>query len=369
VKPLNTVLLFNVALICGILASQITNLEPFRIKLLFLADTLLAYIMMQVGLKFLIQKKKWKSYLVDYGVASLAAGLPWIFCFLYFLMFGAGSWEENLLLARFAAPTATGVLFAMLISAGLGMTWLFRKVEVLVILDDLDTILFLVPLQFLLSGGESGLIFIACVMVVLVIVGWRYMHKLRLPRGRPWLLCYALAISGIAEWVEMSYGLEVEVLLPSFILGLLLYTPRAQSNEHVHSRPERKGAAMADKSIKLFFMVLVGLLLPQITLNAQTWKDLALHVICITLLMNIGKLAPIFFYKKEASFRERAAIAISMMPRGEMGAGILAIALGHGIKHLMAQVAALSLALNLLLTGLFIWIVMWLLKGKKLASH
>ena len=358
-KPLITIWLFTFALICGIATSQLENLDSCKVWILFLTDALLAYIMMEAGLDFLIHKKKWKSYLKDYGVASLAAGLPWLFCFLYFLKFGSGPWEENLLLARFAAPTATGILFAMLTSAGLGMTWLFRKVEVLVILDDLDTILLLVPIQLLLSGGHIGLVSVAFFMIVLVIVGWRYMHALKLPTSRPWLFFYAIAISAITEWLDICYGLEVEVLLPAFILGLMLYNPKKRSDV-----PEQKPTIILEKAIKLLFMFLVGLLMPKISFDPSTLKVLLLHVLCIILLMNIGKMAPIFFYKKEASFRERAAVAVSMMPRGEMGAGILTIALGHGIKNLMAQAAALSLALNLFLTGFFIWIVLWLLKRK-----
>lgn len=362
-----TIWLFSLALICGITISQLIDLEPYKTPLFFLIDTLLAYIMMEVGLEFLIQKKKWKSYLVDYGVASLAAGLPWIFCFIYFLNFGSRSWEENLLLSRFAAPTATGILFAMLGLAGLGMTWMFRKIEVLVILDDLDTILFLIPLQFLLSGGRWELISVAVGMIILIFLGWRYMHTLKLPASRPWLFFYAIIISSLAEWLDIRYGLEIEVLLPAFILGVVLYNPhdvryKSHMHEHAFIEPEKPRSIIIDRGTKLMFMLLVGTLLPQITFNKYTVGILLVHVFFIALLMNLGKLAPVFFYRKEATFRERMAVAVGMMPRGEMGAGILTIALEHGIKDFMTQAAALSLALNLFLTGFFIWIVLRLLK-------
>lgn len=370
VKSLIAIWLFSFVLICGIALSQMVDLDPFRPFLFFLTDTLLGYIMVEVGLEFWIQKRKWKSYLVDYGIASLSAALPWMFCFLYFLIFGTGSWQENLLLSRFAAPTATGILFAMLGLAGLGMTWLFKKIEVLVIFDDLDTIFFLIPLQFLLSGGHLGLISVAFMMVVLMVIGWRYMHLLKFPTHRAWLFLYALVISTLTSWLDRSYGLEVEVLLPSFVLGLVLYHPQrgkkaSHLHEHAFIEPQSMPSLLTDRSIKLLFMFLVGLLLPKIPIDTETLKNLLLHVVCITLLMNVGKLAPLFFYKKEASFRERVAVAVGMMPRGEMGAGILTIALGHGIKSVMAQAAALSLALNLFLTCFFMWIVMWLLKDKR----
>ena len=260
----------------------------------------------------------------------------------------------------------------MLGLAGLGMTWLFRKVEVLVILDDLDTILFLIPLQFFLSGGNLELIFVAFIMVFLIIIGWRYMHVVKLSARRPWLFCYALIMGAITEWLDISYGLEIEVLLPAFVLGLVLYNPhgerRKSLHEHKFIEPKQKGGMFADRTIKLIFMFLVGLLLPEITFSASTLKSLIFHVIGITILMNVGKLEPLFFYKKEAPLRERVAVAVSMMPRGEVGAGILTIALGHGIKDLMAQVATLSLALNMFMTGFFMWIVMGLLKGKRARS-
>jgi hypothetical protein len=46
-----------------------------------------------------------------------------------------------------------------------------------------------------------------------------------------------------------------------------------------------------------------------------------------------------------------------MWPRGEVGAGVLVIALSYGIAGASLTVAVLSLALNLLLTGVFIVIV------------
>jgi Kef-type K+ transport system membrane component KefB len=366
-KPLITIWFFNLSLICGIIISQLIDLENFKSWIFFITNILLAYIMLEVGLEFLIQKKRWKRYLIDYGVASLAAGLPWMFCFIYFNYFGSTVWQENLLLSRFAAPTATGILFAMLGIAGLGTTWLFKKIEVLVILDDLDTILFLIPIQFLLTGGRIELISVATAMMILVILGWRYMHTLKLPATRPWLFLYAIVLATITGLLEGRFGLQIEVLLPAFILGLLLHNPhgfdrKLHIHEHDFIEPNRFKDALIERTIKLIFMFFVGLLLPKITVHTYTIGILIVHVIIITFLMNFGKLAPIFFYRKEASFRERVAVSVGMMPRGEMGAGIITIALAHGINNTMVQASVLSLAFNLFLTGFFIATVIWLLK-------
>jgi Kef-type K+ transport system membrane component KefB len=89
---------------------------------------------------------------------------------------------------------------------------------------------------------------------------------------------------------------------------------------------------------------------------------LALHVLVVTLLSNLGKMFPSLCYRRQAGPHERLALAVSMWPRGEVGAGILVIALGYGLGGPLLAVALLSLMLNLLLTGVFILIVKALLQ-------
>jgi Kef-type K+ transport system membrane component KefB len=89
----------------------------------------------------------------------------------------------------------------------------------------------------------------------------------------------------------------------------------------------------------------------------MTWSQLVFHVLVITVLSNLGKMFPAFCYRREAHWRERLAVAIGMWPRGEVGAGVLVISLSYGIGGPIVTVAMLSLALNLLLTGVFIYIV------------
>jgi Kef-type K+ transport system membrane component KefB len=84
---------------------------------------------------------------------------------------------------------------------------------------------------------------------------------------------------------------------------------------------------------------------------------IAFHVLAITLLSNLGKMFPVFTYRRQAPFRERLALAVAMFPRGEVGAGVLVISLSYHLTGPMITIAALSLALNLLATGLFILIV------------
>ena len=86
--------------------------------------------------------------------------LSWIFVALYYMFvllpdiyWSSGeAWKENLLLSRFTAPTSAGILFTMLAAAGLKASWVYKKVQVLAIFDDLDTILLMIPLQIMMVG-------------------------------------------------------------------------------------------------------------------------------------------------------------------------------------------------------------------------
>jgi len=95
----------------------------------------------------------------------------------------------------------------------------------------------------------------------------------------------------------------------------------------------------------------------------MSWGTIALHVLMITLISNLGKMFPVFCYRKEVHWRHRLAVAIGMWPRGEVGAGILVLSLSYGIGGPIVTVAMLSLALNLALTGVFILVVKKLIEG------
>ncbi|MFZ0565371.1 MAG: cation:proton antiporter [Chlamydiales bacterium] len=365
--------LFSTFLIVGMFFSQIVDLSEWRSTITFITSVLLAYIMMEVGLEFVIDKKRWKAYIKDYLVAMLAAGLPWLFCFIYYLIFFEGNgWTELLLIARFAAPTSSGILFSMLAAAGLAMTWLFRKVQILAILDDVDTMLLLIPLQFLLGGTLYALLSVVVFIVILVFLAWKFLHRLTLPVGRFWLLLYAIILSFLLRFTSHLIEVELEILLPAFVFGCLLYNPhdpritkaKLYLHEHAYIEPEERPFRIFDRILKAFFMLMVGLLLPKVHFNSFNIWILVAHVLVITFLSNLGKCFPIFCYKKEASLSERIAVCFAMFPRGEVGAGILVLAIEHGIRGYPLTVSVLSLALNLLLTGVFITIVIELVKKK-----
>jgi Kef-type K+ transport system membrane component KefB len=161
---------------------------------------------------------------------------------------------------------------------------------------------------------------------------------------------------------------HLEVLLPAFALGCMLKTPAGQDPhrddmlEGVEEGPETPTEQRVSTIVSACFMVLVGLSMPVIRLEGGVgWGEVGVHVLLVTLLSNAGKMFPLLCYRAEAPVRERLALSIGMWPRGEVGAGVLVIALSYGIAGAALTVAILSLALNLLLTGVFILMVKRLL--------
>jgi len=381
------VLLFSVLLVVGLIISQYLDRLPFdsstaRELVRILTMVMLGFIMVHVGYEFEIDRSRLGSYGFDYLVAATAAGFPWIFCAVYFVFFFNDpsqwgvfdTWTVALLAGRFAAPTSAGVLFSMLAAAGLSGTWYFKKIRTLAIFDDLDTVLLMVPLKMLIVGLRWQLGVIIMIMVIQLWIAWKYLHKIRIPISWPWVIGYATAIAIVSEVIYKAskvfddvVPIHIEVLLPAFVLGCIMARPQGHDPHRDDTRdghqegPENSQEQKVATIISAAFMVLVGLSMPPIVLSSGNWQWIAVHVLVITSLANLGKMFPLFVYRKEAHWRERLAICVGMWPRGEVGAGVLIISLGYGIGGDMVTVAALSLALNLLLTGVFIVIVKRLL--------
>jgi len=328
----------------------------------------LSFIMIYVGYEFEIDKSNPKKYAWDYIVSATAAAFPWMFCAAYFIwMLDMNSWNDALLLTHFSSPTSAGVLFSMLTSAGLASTWVFRKIRILAIFDDLNIILLLVPLKIMMVGLKWELIVVILVLVFLLCLAWRFLHLLRLPISWPWAIFYALVITGLCETLDLSSRFihdavpaYIEVLFLAFVLGCMLERPPGQ-NPHTDDKrighlegPEDSHTQLVLAIVVSIFMIMVGLSMPPILADGILWSVLAGHVILVTLISNLGKMFPLLCYRKEASLRERLAVSIGMFPRGEMGAGVLVISMGYGLSGMPLTVAVFSLTLNLLLTGLFV---------------
>lgn len=379
------IFLFSFFLVVGLIASQfLPSLVGENYSLVkTVSNTLLyvclAFIMINVGREFEVDKTRWKSYTEDYFIAMATAAFPWIFVALYYMFvllpdiyWASGeAWKENLLLSRFAAPTSAGILFTMLAAAGLKSSWVYKKVQVLAIFDDLDTILLMIPLQIMMVGLRWQLGVIVLIVMVLLIIGWKKMGSYDMRQDWKAILLYAVVTFGITQAVYLVskhfYGedasIHIEVLLPAFILGMVM------KHKHIDTQIENN----VSTAISFLFMFLVGVSMPVffgIDFSSQSadattitgsqpmmsWPVIAAHVVIVSLLSNVGKLFPLFFYRDRRK-RERLALSIGMFTRGEVGAGIIFIALGYNLGGPALMISVLTLVFNLILTGIFVvWV-------------
>ena len=382
------VFLFSLFLVLGLVLSQclpvwlgeaFLTAEKVAKTLMFVC---LAFIMINVGREFELDKTKWRSYAADYFIAMATAAVPWIMVAFYYMfllpadLFGNwDAWKENLLLSRFAAPTSAGILFTMLAAAGLRREWIYKKTQVLAIFDDLDTILLMIPLQILMIGLKWQMFAIVGVVVVLLIAGWRWQARWNVRQDWKRILGLSAVVCALtqalyivtARWYGPENSIHIEVLLPAFVIGMLM------KHREIDTPTERRAAT----GISFLFMLLVGMSMPLVTgasaadaaaaatsITASQpmmpWGVLILHVVAVSALSNIGKLVPVFFYR-DRKLSERLALSIGMFTRGEVGAGVIFIALGYSLGGPALIISVLTLVLNLILTGGF---VVWV---KKLA--
>lgn len=399
------VALFSLLLILGMIGSQLLAgiageaYPQTRLAIQVLTMVGLAFIMIHVGYEFEIDKSNLRQYGWDYLVAMTAAAFPWIFASVYFVFFllpsetwGLGqTWKESLLAGRFAASTSAGVKLAMLAAAGLAVTWMYKKARILTIFDDLDTILLMIPLKMLMIGVAWQVSINVIVAVGVLWAGWRYLHGWQIPTSWPWVLGYSFAIGLTCELVYFSSNaiyetpIHIEVLLPAFVLGCMMKRPAGSdphaddSHEGHQEGPTSTVEQRVSTIITAAFMLLVGLSMPHMigkapeaavtsvpaTITAgqplPSWWMIFVHVVVLTVLINVGKMFPLLCYRREAHWKERLAVSVALFPRGEVGAGVLMVSLSLGIGGPIVTVALLCLALNLVMTYLFIVVIKKLL--------
>lgn len=379
------VLSFSVFLLVGLAVSQVLPFvagdatRSVKVVTDIFLYICLAFIMINVGREFEIDKSRWKSYALDYFVAMVAAAMPWLLIALYYIFvlfpstqWGSGDlWKETLLISRFAAPTSAGILFTMLAALRLKSSWMYKKIQVLAIFDDLDTILLMIPLQVFMIGMKWQMAVILTVVIFLLVFGWKQMGRYGMRQDWKAVLGYSVIVivftQGIYHVSEYFLGphegIHIEVLLPAFVLGMVM------KPQHIESKTEEK----VSTAISYFFMFLVGVSMPQfigLDMNSQpanpdsvtaslpmmSWGMIAVHVVVVSLLSNIGKLMPLAFYR-DRKFSERLALSIGMFTRGEVGAGVIFIAISYNLGGPLLLISVLTIVLNLILTGGFVMLV------------
>ena len=181
-----------------------------------------------------------------------------------------------------------------------------------------------------------------------------------------------MAIEILTSLVEIYLcSAWMEIKEHSFhILGMIM------KPHHHHTKMDESVATV----ISYVFMFLVGMSAPLFVgvdftamvgnctiaqVGPMSWGEIAMHVMIVTALSNIGKMVPIFFYR-DRSLTERLALSIGMFTRGEVGAGIIFVSIGYGLGGPLLAISLLTILSNLILTGGFVIIVKRLaLKAEK----
>lgn len=350
------VIVFCILLISGIVAGQAIDLGAFSHALHAITSVCLAFIMIEVGLEFTSEKRSITSYGFDAFVASSAAILPALLWFLYFVVVFDTPIKPALVSGLSCAPTSAGVLFSMLMAAGLSLTWVYQKARTLAVLDDLVTILLLTPLQLIITGFNLGSIIVVGLILFFLFASFRWQNTLKFSTDEKSIFLYAIILTGLIAVVKTSMHIHLEVLVPAFMLGCMIKATTHEKPSKETNRP------WLGSVIKGAFMFLVGLSFPKVQLANMPIATTFWHVFVLTVLSNLGKCFSLFCYRKDATVKERLALSIAMFPRGEVGAAVLLIGLGFGYGGYVTSLALLSLAFNLILTGAFIWCVIQLIK-------
>lgn len=379
------VLTFSLFLLVGLAVSQILPMMIGNAAASVKAGTdillyiCLAFIMINVGREFEIDKSRWRSYAEDYFIAMITAAMPWILICIYYVLvllpsdlWGSwDAWKENLLMSRFAAPTSAGILFTMLAALNLKSSWMYKKIQVLAIFDDLDTILLMIPLQVFMIGMKWQMAAIVTVVALLLVFGWKRMSTYNMRQDWKAILLYSVLVIAVTQGIyhlsEHIFGehegVHIEVLLPAFVLGMVM------APKHIESKVEYN----VSTAVSYLFMFLVGMSMPQFigidlasgagsadsitgSQPMMSWGMIAVHVVVVSALSNIGKLMPLFFYR-DRKFSERLALSIGMFTRGEVGAGVIFIAIGYSLGGPALLISVLTIVLNLVLTGGFVMLV------------
>ena len=233
----------------------------------------------------------------------------------------------------------------------------------------------MIPLQIMMIGLRWQLGIIVLIVFALLAFGWKKMGSYEWKQNWISIILYSIVVFAITQIVYLSSkhlwgedgSIHIEVLLPAFVVGMIM------KHKHISSKTEENVSTF----ISFLFMLLVGMSMPRFigvdffetTPNVYSivasqpmlsWGEIAMHVIFVSILSNIGKLFPLFFYR-DRKISERLALSIGMFTRGEVGAGVIFIALGYNLGGPVLIISVLTIVLNLIFTSIF---VLWV---KKLA--
>ena len=161
-------------------------------------------------------------------------------------------------------------------------------------------------------------------------IGWKKLGTIRLSQTWKSILFYAVCIVAVTEsiylltkWMMGADGaIHIEVLLPAFVLGMVMKTV------HQHGNRDEKITGMISLSVYVSGGVEYTSVYRYRSWTPDyrscgdycctalpSWEVLVVHVIVVTLLSNLGKMFPLFFYR-DRQLEERLALSVGMFTRG-----------------------------------------------------
>jgi len=297
--------------------------------------------------------------------------------------------SQGLLLSVFSAPTSAGMLISMMEAADLKNTWLFKKASMLAILDDIDALVFIAFMRILAIGSGYDLRHFGPVIVTvgLLTIAWFNMHKFVIPHSWPWVLLYAILIGtglwlweGLTrEYKDCTYIFVIAVLIPSFTLGCITYDPKmetSQSYKHIEielteefiERQEYidSHAPCMETFMGCAFMFFCWIKYANSDRTSWDGNDSCdISCDCDPNPHDGRQTGNMFIHGNETNTKDRYALGLAMVPRGEIGASVIIITLQTlkgRINDAYLGIVVLSVIANLVLSCGFIVYV------KKLAS-
>ncbi len=108
----------------------------------------------------------------------------------------------------------------MLAALSLKQSWIYKKIQVLAIFDDLDTILLMIPLQILMIGLRWQMFAIIAIVVVLLAAGWRWQARWNVRQDWKTILGLAVVVCALTQLVHIVtarlYGPENSIHIEVF---------------------------------------------------------------------------------------------------------------------------------------------------------
>ena len=172
----------------------------------------------------------------------------------------------------------------------------------------------MIPIQILMIGMRWQMFVIIIVAILLLWIGWKKMKSFSLRQDWKSILFYSfllfLFIEVLYRLTTHFYGsggsIHIEILLPAFVLGMIM--------KGDHTVVPKRQEVRVSNIISYVFMLLVGISMPLFigvdydALGLLTssvinqipmpgWDVIAIHVLLITLISNVVKLFPMFFYR------------------------------------------------------------------------